>query len=70
MSEKLSIPVGGLERRMYLMVSSANVRAVALFPRVGSASAEGKAKERTAMDMKRILIYLIDLLGNDRKFVY
>lgn len=55
---------------MYLMVSSANVRAVALFPRVGSASAEGKAKERRAMDMKRILIYLIDLLGNDRKFVY
>lgn len=40
------------------MVSSANVRAAALFPRVGSASAEGKAKERRAMDMKRILVIL------------
>lgn len=46
----------GLEG-MYLMVSSANVRAVALFPTVGSASAEGRANERRAMDMKRILIF-------------
>lgn len=45
------------------MVSLANVRVVALFPRVGRASAEGRAKERRAMGMKRILIgWLIYIL--------